>query len=163
MFEQLPLKDIHLPDAVSWWPPAIGWWLLPVALLLIILLLRMLTERARRRARRRRLRRRALDELARIEREFQSTGNISGTMERVSVLLRRVAITVFPGTGVAGRVGQEWVEWLRRTGPADLDAVAFDPLVDGPYRALPNAAPQRVLQAVRRWIHHVTRHPARSP
>jgi hypothetical protein len=22
------LKDIHLPDDISWWPLAIGWWLL---------------------------------------------------------------------------------------------------------------------------------------
>ena len=33
---ELPLKDIHLPDAISWWPPAIGWWLL--ALLIPILI-----------------------------------------------------------------------------------------------------------------------------
>jgi len=22
------LRDIHLPDAISWWTPAIGWWIL---------------------------------------------------------------------------------------------------------------------------------------
>lgn len=163
MFEQLPLRDIHLPDPVSWWPPAIGWWLLPVVLFLIILLGWMLMKSARRRIRRRRLRRRALDELARIEREFQATGDIDGTMESVSVLLRRVAVTLFTDRGVAGRVGRDWVEWLRRTGPPNLAAASFDPLVEAPYRALPNAAPLRVLNTVRQWICHVTRHPARSP
>ena len=30
---QLPLRDIHLPDAIGWWPPAIGWWILVGAVL----------------------------------------------------------------------------------------------------------------------------------
>ena len=28
MNQALPLRDIQLPDAVSWWPLAMGWWLL---------------------------------------------------------------------------------------------------------------------------------------
>ena len=27
-FSQIPLRDIHLPGAVAWWPPAPGWWVL---------------------------------------------------------------------------------------------------------------------------------------
>lgn len=26
--EELPLRDIHLPETIGWFPPAIGWWLL---------------------------------------------------------------------------------------------------------------------------------------
>jgi len=36
---QLPLKDIHLPEAIGWWPPAIGWWLLAVLIPLLIVFL----------------------------------------------------------------------------------------------------------------------------
>ena len=32
----LPLRDLHLPEPVGWWPPAPGWWIL---LLLVTTLL----------------------------------------------------------------------------------------------------------------------------
>jgi len=36
MVNELPLKDIHLPDAITWWPLAIGWWLLIVMVIAAI-------------------------------------------------------------------------------------------------------------------------------
>ena len=39
----IPLRDIHLPEVISWWPLAIGWWILialPIILLLCYLLYR---------------------------------------------------------------------------------------------------------------------------
>ena len=26
--EQIPLRDLHLPEAIGWWPLAPGWWIL---------------------------------------------------------------------------------------------------------------------------------------
>ena len=47
MLEQL--RDIHLPQAVHWWPPAPGWWLVAlVSLALITWLYRYLRARYRR-------------------------------------------------------------------------------------------------------------------
>lgn len=160
MFEQLPLKDIHLPDPVSWWPPAVGWWLLPVAVVLIALLAWRAVRSARRALARRRLRRQALAELARIEGDLASGGGAGPALEQLSVLLRRVAITVRPGPGVAGRAGSAWAEWLERTGPRGLDRGMLRRLVEAPYQPAPALEPRPAFDTARRWIRHVTSRPS---
>lgn len=157
MFERLPLKDIHLPDPVSWWPPAVGWWLLLGAVVVLGLLVRPAARAVRRMRARRRLCRQALDELAHLRRELEAGGDTGRTLERLSVLLRRVALSVFPAPGIAGRTGRAWVDWLRRTGPDGLDPAALEPLIDGPYRPDPPGAPPSLFDVAGRWIRHVTR------
>lgn len=160
MFERLPLRDIHLPEPVSWWPPALGWWLLAVAAVLLAVLLWRLTVWARRKLARRRLRRQALEELERIQRDFEAAGSAARPMEELSILLRRVALTVSPEPGVAGHTGSEWVNWLRRTGPDDLDGNALQALLEAPYHPAPEAPPRPVFQAARCWIRHATSLPS---
>lgn len=156
MFERLPLKDIHLPDPVSWWPPAIGWWLAPILLVLFVVLLRIAATAVFRSLHARRLRTRALGELALIEREFDASRDAAGTMQRISTLLRRVAITVYPQRAVAGCTGQAWADWLCRTGPDRQDTDVFEVLTRAPYQAAPDIQIQCVLQTVERWIRHAT-------
>ncbi len=156
MYEQLPLKDIHLPEPVSWWPPAAGWWLLATAALLLGLVAWKLATVLRRHLARRRLRRQALDELRRIRRELEARGDAARALESLSVLLRRVAVTVFPDRGVPGRAGPAWVDWLARTGPEGLDRALLAALAEAPYRPAPDTAPRPVLDAAGRWIRHVT-------
>lgn len=44
------LRDIHLPQAVQWWPPAPGWWIVTaLTLALLVWLVRYLQGRYRRR------------------------------------------------------------------------------------------------------------------
>jgi hypothetical protein len=134
MFDQLPLRDIHLPGPVSWWPPAPGWWLLAGLLALMVILFPFMLAAVRRLRGRRRLRRQALEELARIEYDLDSTGDLPGALQNLSILLRRVALSVFPERKVAGRSGRQWSEWLQRTGPAGIDPAVLESLTRAPYR-----------------------------
>lgn len=158
MFEQLPLRDIHLPGPVSWWPPASGWWLVAALLLLSAALAYRLQRHARTARRRRRLRREALRELDAIEHRLAARREAAEAMEAVSILLRRVAVTVFAEERVAGISGVAWVEWLHRNGPRDLDPAALQPLADAPYRPRPEAAAAPVIEAARQWVQHASRH-----
>ena len=45
----IPLRDIHLPGDISWWPPAIGWWIVAALIILLGLGLYMLKRRRERR------------------------------------------------------------------------------------------------------------------
>lgn len=157
MFERLPLKDIHLPDPVSWWPPAIGWWLMPIILILFVPLLRVVVRAMSRYLQNRRLRRQVLQELELIQQEFDTNRNIAGALEKVSSLLRRVAITVCPERAVAGRTGEAWVDWLRGRGADRQDPEIFTVLTRAPYQRAPEIEMQRLFKAVERWVRSATR------
>lgn len=147
-----------MPGPVSWWPPAIGWWLVPVALVIIYVAYRLVAGMARPLVRKRRLRRQALAELMAIESEYDDSGDAAAAMERVSALLRRVAVTVSAEPRLAGRAGRSWVEWLRRSGPRGLDDEVLDALSVAPYRRVPAVEVRPVLDTARDWISHTLQH-----
>jgi len=101
----LPLRDIHLPVSIGWWPVAPGWWLLCGLLLLLFISFWGL----RRFYQRRRMRRLAIQQLDRL-------ADLSGTplVTALSRLLRQAAIIHFPCHDCAGLAGQEWLEFLDR-------------------------------------------------
>lgn len=123
----LPLRDIHLPPAIGWWPPPPGWWLAPLLVAALLWAGVWLHRRWRRRSSVRRL---ALAELAAL----QADGSLPPPVkvQRLSILLRRVALSVYPRTEVAPLQGTAWRQWLDRP----LGDCRF---VDGPGRALDDA------------------------
>jgi hypothetical protein len=100
------LHDIHLPAAVSWWPPAPGWW--AVAALVLIAYGVGCFFYVRRR--RNRWRGYALAELARLRDAAPER-----LVRELSVLLRRVAISRFPRRDVAALTGEAWLAFLDHT------------------------------------------------
>lgn len=106
MDNQLPLRDIHLPDPVGWWPPAIGWWLLLILVPMLIFALWWLYKRITRRT----AVKTAKKLLAAIKQD--SLGEDVDKLQQLSALLRRVAISVAPRRECAGLTGEEWLRYL---------------------------------------------------
>jgi len=123
---QIPLRDLHLPDAIGWWPLAPGWWL--VIALVVIGLGWLLRAGLRRRARGA-ARRHALGQLKQCRSAYAEHGNPVQLGIEVSEILRRTMLAYAPRSDVAGLTGDEWLAWLDR----DLAEPRFS---QGPGRGL---------------------------
>ena len=128
----IPLRGLHLPEAIGWWPLAPGWWIL-IAVLLVaagLLTRAWLRQRAHSAARRR-----ALKQLEESRSAYAYHGNPITLGAEVSELLRRTMLAYAPRAEVAGLTGDAWLAWLDR----DLDQPRFREgagrsLLDLPYR-----------------------------
>ena len=110
----LPLREIHLPESVGWWPPAPGWWLLTVLLALgfaAVCYARLLYRRRRYSAVNM-----ARRELGQIRSRYATDRDAGRCARSVSALLRRLSISVFPAAESAGLTGSEWLAFLRSGG-----------------------------------------------
>ena len=146
----LPLRDIHLPDAVSWWPPAPGWWLLLglVALLVFVALRRWRRGRGRRaavcRARR---------ELAAIRQAFKLRPDRADLVKALSALLRRLAMSLYGRREAAALTGEGWLAFLdQKAGGHEFTRGAGRDLIEAPYRPDPEFDHAALLQLVSGWI-----------
>ena len=105
----LPLRDLHLPDVIGWWPLAPGWW---VVLAITVGVLAYFTWRLYRRWQFYAPRRFALGELARFEAEYLEHRNPAMLGKQLSELLRRSMLAYTPREEVAGLTGEDWLVWL---------------------------------------------------
>lgn len=107
----LPLRDIHLPDAVGWWPLAPGWWaLITLAIAGLVYLLYRQYLKWRFNA----ARRIALAELARIRGAYDEGRDALAVSKELSELLRRAMLAYARRGEMAGLTGERWLAWLDR-------------------------------------------------
>ena len=108
---ELPLRDLHLPDPIGWWPLAPGWWLV---IALVVAGLGWLLLRAWRKRQFHAPRRYAIRELAAVEAEYLAGRDPVTLGKQVSELLRRGMLAYAPRDEVAGLTGEDWLVWLDR-------------------------------------------------
>ena len=107
------LKDIHLPPPVSLWPPAPGWWILAVLLILFFFISAVWIFRQHKK---RKPKTEALRILKDLQILYQSSKDEVVSLRNLSNLLRRTALTFYDNNEVASLQGSSWLEFLDKTG-----------------------------------------------
>ncbi len=152
----LPLRDIHLPDPVSWWPLAPGWWVL---LLIVIVTVCVIIYFIRRR---RNYKLSALYlaklELVRIKNTFDNNQDKSNLVKELSELIRRLSISICHREEAAALTGEDWLEFLDRY--SDKDKFNSDTgriLIEAPYQANPEFNSNDLIDLVSSWLDAVAK------
>lgn len=120
--QTLNLRDIHLPEPISWWPIAPGWWILLCGILLIITVLFI----GRKIYISRQLGRDIRSELEVIKQQFQQDQNKPQLAKSLSTLLRRANISYYPQANIAGLTGERWLSHLDKTNTRPFVKASFN-------------------------------------
>ena len=135
----LPLRDIHLPDPIGWWPFAPVWWtafflLITSLVLLVVVIIRMKNPPLKRRAKR---------ELKRLEARYRSEQCAIGALAGLSAFLRAALIKKIGNEASAGLIGDNWLQLLdNQLQEREFSQGVGKILLVGPYQK--EADPQKV-------------------
>ena len=149
---ELPLRDIHLPDAVSWWPLAIGWWLLPILVVLISFFIYKVIE-YKKNNKKIAYKKIALNEFKTLRTEFKSNNDSIELTRAVSSLLRRISLSYLPRENVASLTGKKWTEQLNNLCSQSIftDEIASQ-LENAPYMPQTTIDNKELLTICEAWI-----------
>ncbi len=122
MNDNLPeLRDIHLPEGVSAWPPAYGWWVIMAAVigvLIAVYLVMLLRKKSKKLY--------ALHLLRNIH-----CNNSLNSVVEMSAILRRICVFKYKEAAVL--MGQDWLDFLNSHCKQQLEGKAADLLLNAPY------------------------------
>lgn len=119
--DNLPeLRDIHLPEGVSAFPPAYGWWVILATVLGIVIIYEL--WRYWRKKSKKLYALRLLNNIA--------GGTIISARE-MSEILRRICVFKYPEA--ASLFGAKWIDFLNRHSKKQITGRAANLLIDAPY------------------------------
>ncbi len=123
----LPLRDLHLPEPVSWWPLAPGWWILAGLVFALVFAGVLLALRLRQKRRQNLYRSEGVRLLQALDL------GAPRVVEDINVLLKRVAVVPFGRKSVGPLTGQEWIRFLESTSEAPMPEQARRVLLENLY------------------------------
>ena len=133
------LRDIHLPDAASWWPLATAWWIV-ITLIVALLVAAFLFFRYWKKHRYNR--KLALAELKTIA----SDNNNDQFLRHIAELVKKTALVKKPNT--AAMTGAQWQHFLSQHMSNDIAQL----LALARYQPTADYDKAAVINAVQHWI-----------
>ncbi|MDH3633334.1 MAG: DUF4381 domain-containing protein [Gammaproteobacteria bacterium] len=154
---ELELRDIHLPDASLWWPPAPGWWVTLALLVLLAVMIPWLIRRLRQKP----VNRLCLQELKTIRQRFAAGQRNNDVVRDTAALLRRTLIAYRGREGFAASTGDAWVNQLQALADDESFSQAqLELLGHRRYQRDSDSDIDNLLQACERWIRALPRREA---
>ena len=143
------LRDIHLPDAISWWPPAIGWWILLALVIAAFILIPKLYRRMTYTP----LNKVANSTFNNIVDKYNENNNVSDFVIQTSQFLRQTAMSYCGREEVAQLTGEKWVQALNSITEQDYfnDDIKQN-LVNAPYQKNITIDTEQFINAVQSWL-----------
>ena len=143
------LRDIHAAPAVSWWPPAPGWWVLALMLLVLLFWLgRRLLVRIRVHQRRKQM----LGWVDHLNANIDPQRHPQAYLSTLNRIFKLVALRAFPGQHCAALAGQDWADFLTANMQNSQSAGPLNVLASGPYDPAPQFDPDTMSELTRFWI-----------
>ncbi len=149
----LGIRDIHLPSDVAWWPLASGWWLLmALGLFFIVLTYQKLKKRRALHAFKNDPKK-LLSQAQKLLNKVDQISDNNGVIKEISVLLRRIAMSLYGREKVAGLTGKEWLVFLDETGETDSFYLGKGQvLVDQPYKEYTDYDRNELVKMTSEWL-----------
>ena len=152
------LRDIYLPPEPAFWPPAPGWWLITLVVLLSLFIFGWLAWRRHQRLRP------VISALAILAdlRDQHRRGVAPPTVlaAQLSALIRRVALWRFADEPVAGLTGSNWLRFLDRVlGDTQFSQGPGRWLLTAPYARSTQAELDSLFALTQRWINRTAQRP----
>ncbi len=143
------LRDIHLPEPISWWPLAIGWY---VAFAITLMLTAIITVWLYRHIKLRRKKQKILQEFYIITHRYRSS-NTQNIVGELSVFLRRFVFAFYPRANMTALQGKAWLTLLDQVSNShDFSQGIGQMLLTAPYQAHAPTETQALVNLIEKMI-----------
>ncbi len=144
---QQQLRDVHLPDPISWWPLAISWWILfGVIAVGLFFSIRAFRQNRARNA----YRHHARKQLQSHYQQWQSDTNTSQYLQSANMVLKRTSLHL---NNTARQLsGTPWIEYLQSLADDSFSEQTMLALGQGIYHKSPEYDVDQIHRELAQWL-----------